>query len=258
MRVRSTYPTRAQRNSGIATLRYDDRGFAASTGDVENVTTEGLKEDAAAVLSLLRRRFDRVGVVGHSEGGTIALMLAAEGQADFIVSLAGMIVPGKETLLAQNRRALNEAGLDQHTVGAYCKALGDSFDAAVEGRALPSPSGFDIPAPLQQNLAAVQAQLRMPYLRYFVGLDISQRLGAVTCPVLALNGTLDTQVDCVANLGLLKDCFPDSQQVRIIPVEGVNHLFQHCTTGNAAEYPRIEETVAPEVLALIADFLLQR
>ena len=133
---------------GIATLRYDDRGFGESTGDVVNCTTEDLKDDAAAGLALLRQRFDRVGVIGHSEGGTIALMLAAEKKADFIVSLAGMVVSGRETLLAQNRRALRQAGLDEPTTDRYCQALSETFDAVTDGRLMPSPDSFDIPAAL--------------------------------------------------------------------------------------------------------------
>ena len=97
--------------AGIATLRYDDRGFGESTGDLVHCTTEDMKNDAIAGIGLLRERFDRVGIIGHSEGGTIALMLAAEKKADFIVSLAGMVVSGKETLLWQNRVSLAAAGI---------------------------------------------------------------------------------------------------------------------------------------------------
>ena len=240
---------------GVATLRYDDRGFGESTGDVVNVTTEDLKNDAAAGLALLRQRFDRVGVLGHSEGGTIAFMLAAEQKADFIVSLAGMVVSGRETLLAQNRYELQQAGLDAATTERYCKALAAVFDAAVEGLPMPEPTSFELPAPLQQNLAAVQAQLQLPYLRYLLQLDLSGRLGAVTCPVLALNGTLDRQVDCALNLGALERGLPASPRNAVRALEGLNHLFQHAKTGVPAEYPQIEETFAPEALQTIADWM---
>lgn len=241
---------------GVATLRYDDRGFGESTGDVVRCTTEDLKEDAAAGVALLRTRFDRVGVLGHSDGGTIALMLAAEGKADFIVSLAGMVVSGAETLIDQNRRALPQAGVDAETTALYCKALEETFAAVAEGLPYPKPADYKLPAALQQNLQAVQAQLNMPYLRYFVKLDVSQRLGKVACPVLALNGTRDTQVDAARNLGALKQGLPASTPTRIESCEGLNHLFQHCTTGLSDEYPVLEETFAPEVLALIASWLL--
>ena len=114
--------------AGIATLRYDDRGFGESSGDIINCTTEDLKNDALAGIRLLRGRFDRIGVIGHSEGGTIALMLAAEGQADFIVSLSGAVISGAETLLWQNRIALAAAGLPAKTVDTYCSLLESAFE----------------------------------------------------------------------------------------------------------------------------------
>lgn len=241
---------------GVATLRYDDRGFGESTGDVVHCTTEDLKEDAAAGVALLRTRFDRVGVLGHSEGGTIALMLAAEGKADFIVSLAGMVVSGAETLIAQNRSALPRAGVDAKTTERYCQALEETFAAVAEGRPYPKAEDFKLPDGLRQNLQAVQAQLNMPYLRSFVKLDVSRRLGQINCPVLALNGTRDTQVDAVRNLGALKEGLPASlPNRRIAACDGLNHLFQHCTTGFADEYPLIEETFAPEVLGILATWI---
>ena len=243
---------------GIATLRYDDRGFGESTGDVTFCTTEDMKNDAAAGIAFLRERyrFDKVGVLGHSEGGTIALMLAAEGKADYVVSLAGMVVSGAETLLAQNRAALPQAGIDEKTTELYCQALKDTFDALAEGQPFPKPGNYKLPQALQQNLQTVQAQLQMPYLRYLVKLDVSQQLGQITCPVLALNGTRDTQVDCSRNLGVLKQGLSESPAaVRIEACEGLNHLFQHCTTGLADEYPLIEETFAPEVLAILAAWI---
>ena len=239
---------------GIATLRYDDRGFGESTGDVTFCTTEDLKNDAAAGIAFLRQRFrfDKVGVIGHSEGGTIALMLAAEGKADYVVSLAGMVISGAETLLEQNRAALLQAGLDAQTTDLYCKALAETFTAVAEGQPLPQPTDFKLPAALQQNLQAVQAQLQLPYLRYFVKLDASQLLGQIACPVLALNGTRDTQVNADRNLGALKQGLPSSlPHLQIESCDGLNHLFQHCTTGLTDEYPLIEETIAPEVLDIL-------
>lgn len=240
---------------GFATLRYDDRGFGESTGDVVMCTTEDLKEDAAAGIALLRNRFQKIGVLGHSEGGTIALMLAAEKKLDFIVSMAGVVVSGRQTLLDQNRLALAQAGLDAATTDTYCKALSDTFDAVSDGLPLPDVSRYDLPAALKQNLQQVQAQLGLPYLRHFIQLDLSQRLGEIVCPVLALNGTKDTQVDCDANLNALTQGLPASEKHCIRSLEGLNHLFQHATTGLAAEYPQIEETFAPEALALIAGWL---
>ena len=240
--------------AGIATLRYDDRGFGESTGDLVNCTTEDMKNDALAGIGLLRERFDRVGVIGHSEGGTIALMLAAEKKADFIVSLAGMVVSGKETLLWQNRVSLAAAGIPAETIDSYCKALETVFDASTAGMPLPSTSQLNLPAALSQNLSAVMRQLSMPYLKHFVTLDVRPLLGGISCPVLALNGTKDMQVEAESNLGALRSGLPDNPCNKFETVEGVNHMFQHCQTGMTTEYRDIEETFAPEVLETLVEW----
>ncbi len=128
--------------AGIATLRYDDRGFGESTGDAVSCTTEDLKNDALAGIGLLRGKFDNVGVLGHSEGGSIALMLAAEGKADFVISLAGMVASGSETLLDQNRRALQMAGMPESETNNYCRFLADAYEAVVNDMPFPSPESY--------------------------------------------------------------------------------------------------------------------
>ena len=234
--------------AGIATLRYDDRGFGESTGDLINCTTEDLKNDALSGIRLLRERFDKVGVIGHSEGGSIALMLAAEGQADFIISLAGGIVSGAETLLWQNRIAFTAAGYSAQTVETYCGLLAEAFDARTAGTPFPSAGEKDLPEALKQNYQAVLTQIMTPYMKYFLAMDMRPLLGRITCPVLALNGSKDQQVEAEAHLGALESGLPANPATRIETVEGVNHLFQHCTTGATTEYKQIEETFAPEVL----------
>lgn len=234
--------------AGIATLRYDDRGFGESTGDVVNCTTEDLKNDAFAGVQLLRSRFDKVGVIGHSEGGTIALMLAAEKKVDFIVSLAGMAVSGKETLLWQNRLALAAANIPSETIDVYCNALDEVFDACISGIAMPSTTQYNLPTSLAQNLTVVTKQLQTPYMKQFLTLDSRPLLGNITCPVLALNGSKDTQVEPESNLGALRSGLQKNAKNKLEAIEGVNHLFQHCKTGMATEYGNIEETIAPEVL----------
>ena len=241
--------------AGIATLRYDDRGFGESTGDLVHATTEDLKNDALAGIGFLRGRFDKVGVIGHSEGGTIALMLAAEKQADFIVSLAGVVVSGAETLLWQNRLALSAAGLPESTVDTYCKLLGEAFEAIADGNPAPSADQTDLPAALKQNYALALLQLQTPYMKYFLSLDTRPLLESIHCPVLALNGTKDMQVESNSNLEALRSGLPTNPKNKIESVEGLNHLFQHCTTGASTEYRSIEETFAPEVLEMMIQWL---
>ena len=240
--------------AGIASLRYDDRGFGESTGDILNCTTLDLKNDALSGIRLLRERFNHVGVIGHSEGGTIALMLAAEQQADFIVSLAGMVVSGKETLLWQNRLVL-AANYPQNIVDTYCELLSEAFDARLNNKPAPSADSLNLPDALKQNYKAVIKQLQLPYLAYFLSLDMRSLLSKISCPVLALNGTKDTQVFYESNLDALRSGLPQNNANRIEAAAGLNHLFQHCQTGTVAEYQDIEETFSPEVIATIIQWI---
>lgn len=242
--------------AGIATLRYDDRGFGESAGDVISCTTEDLKNDAIAGVQLLRKRFDHVGVLGHSEGGSIALMLAAEDNADFVISLAGMVVSGAETLMEQNRKALTMAGVSAADVDSYCHLLAETYDAVIAGLPLPSPDVYDLPDDLRQNWITASRQLSTPYMRYFLAMDLTKSLGDVTCPVMALNGTLDMQVPCERNLDALRRGLPSASgsgvgvNKNVVKAEdGLNHLFQHCHTGSPFEYKEISETFSPEVIS---------
>jgi len=237
---------------GIATLRYDDRGFGESTGDLVNVTTEDLKNDALAGVELLRNQFKRVGILGHSEGGTIGLMLAAESKVDFVVSLAGGAVSFEKTLLDQNRWTLQQAGYSQDVTDRYCTALESLFDELKAG-GNPEPTNHGLPAELEQNLQIAKAQSSTPYMRYFLGLDLTDRLGKITCPVLALNGTKDRQVNSEENLNALQNGLAGQKEIKAM--EGLNHMFQHSATGAPAEYKDIEETFAPEALDIITTWL---
>lgn len=91
-------------------------------------------------------------------------------------------------------------------------------------------------------------------MRHIITLDASKQLSKIKCPVLALNGTKDTQVDCTANTTQLEKGLSNCKHT-IKKIEGVNHLFQHCTTGNIVEYQQIEETIAPEVLEIIYSWI---
>ena len=241
--------------AGIATLRYDDRGFNGYDGDLNDCTIDDFKADALAGLSLLRSRFSHVGVIGHSEGGTIAMMLAAEKQVDFAISLAGMIVSGAETLVDQNRIALTDLGFPEETVNEYCSLLSKAFDACNDGKPLPSADNSDLPEALKRNFMAVMAQLQTPYMSRFIAVDVRPLLPQVTCPVLALNGTKDIQVNYETNLEALRSGLNGTASVTIRPVEGVNHIFQTCTTGRVEEYKDIEETISPDVLSDITTWI---
>lgn len=239
---------------GIASLRYDDRGWGDKSVNFADFTTDDFRQDAAAAIPLLRKRFNKVGILGHSEGGTIAMMLAAEGKADFIVSLAGMAISGKETLIMQNHQAMSAIGLPKETVDSYCNSISKALDEIANGKKANEINIDDVPQALKPITIKALQQADTPYIRHFLTVDVGKLLPKIKCPVLALNGTKDTQVDCDANTTRIEKGLANCKH-SIKKIDGVNHLFQHCNTGIVTEYQQIEETIAPEVLQEVAKWI---
>ena len=239
---------------GIASLRYDDRGWGDKSVNFADFTTDDFRQDAAAAIPLLRKRFNKVGILGHSEGGTIAMMLAAEGKADFIVSLAGMAISGKETLIMQNRQAMSAIGLPKEMVDSYCNSISKALDEIASGKKASEINIDDVPVALKPITIKALQQADTPYIRHFLTVDVGKLLPKIKCPVLALNGTKDTQVDCDANTTRIEKGLANCKH-SIKKIDGVNHMFQHCNTGIVTEYQQIEETISPEVLQEVAKWI---
>ena len=244
----------AMARQGIASLRYDDRGWGDKSINFADFTTDDFRQDAAAAIPLLRKRFNKVGILGHSEGGTIAMMLAAEGKADFIVSLAGMAISGKETLIMQNHQAMSAIGLPKETVDSYCNSISKALDEIASGKKASEINIDDVPQALKPITIKALQQADTPYIRHFLTVDVGKLLPKIKCPVLALNGTKDTQVDCDANTTRIDKGLANCKH-SIKKIDGVNHMFQHCNTGIVTEYQQIEETIAPEVLQVVAKWI---
>lgn len=232
---------------GIASLRYDDRGYGNAALDFASFTTDDFKNDAEAAIRHLRKRFSRVGVIGHSEGGTIALMLAAEGKADYVVTLAAMAVSGQQTLLSQHRASLAQAVLPVAVLDTYCAELSGAFCKLANGARVEDIDTGNVPAVLREHFTKVLQQTSSPYMRHLLTIDVRPILPKIACPVLAMGGKKDTQVDCETNLSALHAGLSTCRHT-ILPFDGLNHLFQHCTTGNYTEYQQIEETMSVEVM----------
>lgn len=251
---------------GVATLRYDDRGYHDDIDSISvaEATTATLADDAAAAINFLRSRktFDKVGVLGHSEGGTIAFMLAARGIPDFIISLAGSTLPGKEVLQDQMDLALTRAEVPEKLRAEYLRAAVATFDQAAQsdlrGEALVtkvlSEGHYQLPIGLVLDLKKIADGLT-PWLIYFTQYDPKGDIAQTHCPVLALNGSLDQQVLADKHLPVIEQSLPTGTPQQVCQLEGLNHLFQHATTGAVSEYYQISETIAPEVLELIAEWL---
>ena len=213
---------------GVATLRYDDRSFGKSTGgDVEHATTLDFMRDAASGVDFLRtsKQFGKVGILGHSEGGSIAFMLGAKGKVDFVISMAGIGVKGDTALTAQTNKIL--------------ELTGQSMRFSTH----------------QYRMNAIIK--RSPWLNFFIDYDPSEDISKTLCPVMAINGSRDIQVISSLNLAGIKAHLKPNPKNIIKEYPSLNHLFQHCKTGDVLEYRMIEETISPEVLEDIVRFIKQ-
>lgn len=265
--------------NGIASLRYDDRGAGKSTGDVMTATSRNKANDARCGVEFVRslRKFGKVGVLGHSEGGTIALMLAGEKVPDFIVSMAGVATSGMECIIWQNLAQMELQGIPEQMRNDYGKALEGIYTERIRlyrentadstkmrGGAIPAPDkfvqelclneGLSLPQPFIANLVAV-ASTQSPWLDWFVGYSPQEAVGKIKCPVMAINGELDMQVPAQANLDLLRNLLPDKGKNLIKEYPGKNHLFQNCTRASSLQYEELEETISQDVLEDIAGWI---
>lgn len=207
--------------NGIASLRYDDRGFGASTAgnrSLNKATTLDYKRDAAAGIEYLRglQRFGAVGALGHSEGGNIVFMLGAEQCVDFVISLAGLGVKGDEALTAQYNHIMRSQGaMHEVSVEQYRKI------------ALASPTDW---------------------MSWLLDYDPAADISATTCPAFAVNGAKDCQVISSLNLSAIQRLLPYNEHSSVKEYPSLNHLFQPCQTGLPTEYNTIEQTISPELL----------
>ena len=265
---------------GYAVLRYDDRGFGVPEQEqrrlLDNATTEEFTLDALGAFDCLAALRDTaacpVGILGHSEGGTIAFTAAArEPDVDFIVSMAGLAVRGDRASLGQNRRQMELQGLDKALTEDCCTLLEALYaeirshtreelaaeSAELKMRLAAREPAASLPPALRDNLlqlldnAATNA-----WVYHFLTFDPAEAIAAAgERPVLALNGTLDRQVDAAENLGTIRRLLGQSPALTVKAFEGLNHLFQPCTTGDVSEYERIGTTIDPAVLETLAAWL---
>lgn len=245
--------------NGIATLRYDDRFYGDASAVFSNFTTQDFKEDAACAIRFARNRFEKVGILGHSEGGAIALLLAADKQVDFVVSMSGMVASGRETILQQNKDLLNAmTPLSDDVINAYVQALGEGLDGIIAGKEpaeIPLPKM--LPASMYQSFQAAIKQAATPWFRYFLQVNPSTVLGKIACPVLAIGGKKDLQVNSTQHLGLLEGGLHGKGH-KIVNLPTLNHLLQHCQKGTIEEYGEIEETISPEALQIMTDWVKEQ
>ncbi|MBO3698263.1 S9 family peptidase [Roseivirga sp. E12] len=262
---------------GIAVLRYDDRGVNESTGNFTEATSADFATDVESAIDYLKTRSDidkkQIGLIGHSEGGIIAPMVAARSKdVDFMVLLAGTGVSGFETNLIQSvtlrkfpvpdEEAYKNFITDVLTISSADKdvkevrqELTDYYNKSpfFEAMAGQSPQRDEI-------LKGLVEARTTPWVRYFYHYNPADMIEKVKCPVLSINGTKDQQVVADVNQAGIRAALEKgkNKDYQVIALEGLNHFFQTAETGAMNEYDDIEETFSPEALTLVSDWILKR
>jgi alpha/beta superfamily hydrolase len=257
--------------NGIAVLRFDDRGTGKSTGEFKGATTFDFAKDVEYAIEYLQKRKeinkDKIGLIGHSEGGIIAAIIASENEnIDFIVSMAGSALRGDQLLLLQKYKIETQMGINRQVVannqqifaGAYEIILNESIENELVSDTLSKyfTSKYGQALPENRKTALIN-QLSSPWMLNFIRLDPVVYLSKVNCPVLAINGSKDIQVPSKENLEIIEDNFRKTKNtsVKVKELKDLNHLFQECETGSISEYGKIEQTIAPIALKEILNWI---
>ena len=267
--------------NGIGVLRFDDRGVGASKGDFATATSADFATDVEAAISYLATRKDmiinKIGLMGHSEGGIIAPMVAAKSKdVTFIVLLAGTGIKGDELLLLQGEligkaggetaeklkinQTINKGAFDRVKKLADAKVLKSELELYFQQKLKEYPSVKPEGMSEERFIQTQVMTLTSPWMRFFIKYDPATALTSVKCPVLAINGEKDLQVPAKTNLDAIKMNLEKgkNKDVTIKSFPNLNHLFQECTTGSPDEYAKIEQTFAPVALNEITNWLLKQ
>jgi pimeloyl-ACP methyl ester carboxylesterase len=265
-------------NHGIGVLRMDDRGMGGSSKGKEGATSADFATDINAAVEFLKAKgFNRIGLVGHSEGGMIAPIVAGSNKnVRFIVSMAGPGIPIDELLAlqvyavgksgGQAEDALQRSGASTNKVSQLIKSYqGADLKAALEKTINEeidaSPEVKNLSPEQKNNLLKSQvAQVSSPWFQYFIRFNPAQYWSRLKIPVLAINGSKDVQVIAKQNLDGIKKSLQQAGNTKfqVTELPGLNHLFQEATTGSPAEYAQIEQTISPAALELMTQWILKQ
>lgn len=262
----------------IASFRFDDRGVGESTGNFSTATSEDFASDVKSIVAYFKNSEAHanrpIGLLGHSEGGLIAAMVAAANpDIDFVVSLAGPGIDGMKILEKQNKAMMIAEGMREESAQkqadfvmsmanivvqekdsiAARNAIKTFLEVHAEPGVIMNLGGID------QALKTYNSALNSAWMRFFLNHDPAEDWKRVTCPVLALNGTVDTQVEAAANLNAIEFALrrAGNKQYKIVALKQHNHLFQPSITGALSEYGKIEITISDLSLESISTWINQ-
>ncbi|MEM8908320.1 MAG: alpha/beta hydrolase [Bacteroidota bacterium] len=263
--------------AGLAVLRFDDRGFGESTGDFSIDTTADFASDVQSAVEYLRTRKEvaKIGLVGHSEGGIIAPMVANRmpNNIAFIVSLAGAGIIGGETslIVSKNLRPFpvpSEAAYEStiRKAIAIASKKGNIAEISKELTAHYQKTISPILQPMlgskEKTDATIQGLVESrisPWSRYFYHYNPADEFKKVTCAVLAINGSKDIQVPADIHLTAIEKALKTGKAThyQIKKLDGLNHFFQQCNTCKMSEYQQLEETFNVDALKAISNWILK-
>lgn len=267
--------------NGIAVLRYDDRGAGQSTGDFNAATSENFATDVKSAIAYLKTRKEinlkKIGLIGHSEGGLIAPMVAADSKdVAFIVLLAGPGIPGDQIMTKQNRllgkaggmpdQALDKSEQMNKKIYAVLKQKLNLAETKKQIKVLLEEDHNNAPSDQKLSdrdreavISRMVNSIVSPWTQFFMTYDPAKALENVKCPVLALNGEKDLQVPPKENLEAIKIALEKGGNKSFITKElpNLNHLFQESKTGAPSEYGTIEQTFSPAALTEITTWIGQ-
>ncbi|MCB1023047.1 MAG: alpha/beta fold hydrolase [Acidobacteria bacterium] len=256
--------------NGIGVLRYDDRGVGESGGDFGAATSNDFANDVESAVSFLKGRKEvdknKIGLIGHSEGGIIAQMVAANSSdVSYIVLLAGTGVSGDAILLRQKELIERGSGVPEAAIkrgqdimkGAYQIIESSDDTAGVKEELTEYFKGKQLP---EKDASAIAGQLSSPWMQFFIRYDPAPLLAKVKVPVLALIGEKDLQVPPDINLTAIKAALEKggNKHVTVKELPKLNHLFQESETGLPSEYGKIEQTISPVVLDEITSWIKEQ
>ena len=253
---------------GVAVLRFDDRGVGKS-GGTPATTTADLVSDAQAGLNYLRTRpeidLSHLGLVGHGEGGNVALLAAAQPLPPaFVVAMAAYGLPGRDIVVQQQATTLRTLGTESAQIEAAAKRQQAMLEI-IRQTTDNSQAQAIVANMLKQNNAAVDnataqssaAEMTSPHYRYFLAFNPIEKLSAVACPVLLLNGTADLTVNADANLNALeKGLKAGKKTVTVHKLVGVNHLFQPDQTKWPIVNGQQQPNFSPETQEIIREWIV--
>ena len=273
--VLSDYLTR----QGIGVLRFDDRGHGKSTGDFGAATTADFSKDVLSAVEYLKSRKDvdlkHIGLIGHSEGGIIAPLVANQTKdVSFIVLLASTGISGTELSVMQSKTlrgfpVKDEVAYEKNTRKAIAIVTSGKSDTEIKKELTNHYNEFLRPiltslgAPEKNINAFIDGQLKTsikPWSKYFLQYNPADEFEKLQIPVLSLNGSKDTQVDAKINQAGIKNALikGKNKDYKIVELENLNHFFQECETGKMNEYRKIDQTFSPVALKEIATWVLSR